>query len=104
MRNKFAAIVLGLIVPLFFSFPTSSAPSEVTPLRVGITADFPPMVYKEAGKVTGVEVDFANALGAELNRPVKFVEVDWADQITALAEGRTDIIMSGMSITPARQL
>jgi polar amino acid transport system substrate-binding protein len=31
------------------------------------------------------------------------VEIPWEDQITALLENRTDIIMSGMSITPARE-
>jgi polar amino acid transport system substrate-binding protein len=62
------------------------------------------MIYKDGGKLVGVEVDFANALGKELGRPVKLVEVDWEDQIPALADGKTDIIMSGMSITLARQL
>jgi len=62
------------------------------------------MVYKEAGQLAGIEVDFAKALGAELNRPIKFVEVNWEDQIPALMEGRTDIIMSGLSITRAREL
>jgi ABC-type amino acid transport substrate-binding protein len=79
-------------------------PADPVPLRVGVTANFPPMIYREGGKLAGVEVDFATALGKELGRPVKFVEVDWEDQIPALADGRTDIIMSGMSITLARQL
>jgi polar amino acid transport system substrate-binding protein len=79
-------------------------PGEPAPLRVGVTANFPPMIYKDGGKLVGVEVDFAKALGQELGRPVKLVEVDWEDQIPALADGRTDIIMSSMSITLARQL
>jgi len=78
--------------------------AEPTPLRIGVTANFPPMIYKDGGKLVGVEVDFANALGKELGRPIKLVEVDWEDQIPALADGKTDIIMSGMSITLARQL
>ena len=78
--------------------------AEPAPLRIGVTANFPPMIYKDGGKLVGVEVDFANALGKELGRPIKLVEVDWEDQIPALADGKTDIIMSGMSITLARQL
>jgi polar amino acid transport system substrate-binding protein len=50
------------------------------------------------------EADFAQALGQELGRPVKLVEVKWEEQIPALVEGRTDIIMSGLSITRPRQL
>ena len=74
------------------------------PLRVGITPDFPPVIFKQAGKLAGVEVDFANLLSKELNRPVEFIEVKWNDQIKSLQEGRTDIIMSGMSITEAREV
>jgi ABC-type amino acid transport substrate-binding protein len=62
------------------------------------------MIYKENGKITGVEADFAKALGEALGRPVEFVEVDWENQIPALMDGRTDIIMSDMSMTTAREL
>lgn len=79
-------------------------PAGPAPLKVGVTPSFPPMVYKEGDALTGVEVDFAKALGKELGRPVQFVELEWEDQIPALADGRTDIIMSTMSITLARQL
>ena len=72
-------------------------------LRVGITPNAPPMIFKEEGKIAGMEADFAQALGAALGRPVKFVEVRWDDQIPALLDDKTDIIMSSMSITRARQ-
>jgi polar amino acid transport system substrate-binding protein len=74
------------------------------PLRVGVTPHYPPLIYKEAGQLAGIEPDFARALGKELSRPVQFVELEWEEQIPALVEGRTDIIMSSMSITTARQL
>jgi polar amino acid transport system substrate-binding protein len=86
-----------------FSFSLGAAPDS-TPLRVGVTADFPPMIYKDAGKLVGLEADFAKVIGEELGRPIKLVEVRWEDQITALADGKTDIIMSSMSMTRARQL
>jgi polar amino acid transport system substrate-binding protein len=77
--------------------------AEVAPLRVGVTPVFPPMIFREGGKIVGVEADFAKALGQELGRPIKFVEVEWEDHFTALTENRTDIIMSAMSITRPRQ-
>jgi polar amino acid transport system substrate-binding protein len=77
---------------------------QPAPLKVGVTPIFPPMIFKEAGKICGVEADFAKEIGAALGRPIEFVEVGWEDQIPALIDGRTDIIMSDMSITTARQL
>jgi len=77
---------------------------DPVPLKVGITPNFPPMIYTEGGKITAVEADFAQALGEALGQPVQFVEIKWEDQIPALVDGRTDIIMSGMSITRAREL
>jgi polar amino acid transport system substrate-binding protein len=78
--------------------------ADSTPLRVGVTPVFPPMIHRDGGKLVGVEADFAAALGRELGRPIQFVEVKWDDQFAALAESRTDIIMSCVSITRPRQM
>ncbi|HMP74037.1 MAG TPA: ABC transporter substrate-binding protein [Kiritimatiellia bacterium] len=74
------------------------------PLRVGITADYPPLVFRQGGQFVGAEVELARALGEELGRPIQFVNVRWRDQIPALLGGKTDIIMSAMSITEARRV
>jgi polar amino acid transport system substrate-binding protein len=71
-------------------------------LRVGVTPNMPPLIDKAEGEMTGLEAEFARALGDRLGKPVRFVEVPWPRQIDALLSGKTDIIMSGMSITPAR--
>ena len=44
------------------------------------------------------------ALGEELGKRIQFVEVGWLDQIPALLEGKTDIVMSGMSITKTKEV
>jgi ABC-type amino acid transport substrate-binding protein len=100
--NRHFAFIWVLVLSLVAAW--GDPPAAPAPLKVGVTPNFPPMIYKEAGELAGVEVDFANALGKELGRPVQFVEVDWQDEIPALADGRTDIIMSSMSITLARQI
>jgi polar amino acid transport system substrate-binding protein len=72
------------------------------PLRVGISPIFPPMAFLRGKVLTGVEVDLARGLGQHLGRPVVFVQLPWDQQIASLNAGKTDIIMSSMSITPAR--
>jgi len=61
------------------------------------------MVFKQGKALAGVEVDLARALASRLQREVEFVEVPWKDQIEKLNEGKTDIIMSSMSVTMARR-
>jgi polar amino acid transport system substrate-binding protein len=74
------------------------------PLRVGVTPNYPPLVFMQNGKIAGAEVDLANRLGVRLGRPVVFVSLPWDKLIPALLDKRIDIIMSGMSVTEARQL
>jgi polar amino acid transport system substrate-binding protein len=92
-----------LAISLFVGIAGAAQAAESQPLRVGVTPRFPPLIFKEAGKIVGVEADFAQALGQALGRPVQFVEVDWEDQVDQLLDGRTDIIMSAMSVTRPRQ-
>ncbi len=101
-----AARCLALFVAtccLAITTAAQSASSQGAPLRVGVSPIFPPMVFKQGKELAGVEIDLARELGRELGRPVTFVELPWEDQTEALTGGRIDIIMSSMSITPARK-
>jgi polar amino acid transport system substrate-binding protein len=71
---------------------------------VAIAPYYPPLAFEQGDSVTGVEVELANLLGKELNRPVEFVKLKRDDLINAVQDGRADIIMSGMSVTKARQI
>jgi ABC-type amino acid transport substrate-binding protein len=104
-RRAFLAVALGGSVVLGSQcLSAADAPAAAKPpLRVGVSPVFPPMVFKQGKQLQGVEVDLARALGDHLGREVVFVELPWKDQIEALNDGRTDIIMSSMSITPARR-
>ncbi len=77
--------------------------ADSTVLRVGVSANSPPMIFKQGDRIVGVEADLAEALGRDLGRKVLFVEEKWENLIDALNEDRIDIIMSNMSITPARR-
>ncbi len=72
-------------------------------LRVGITANAPPLIYKNGKRFDGLEADLAKKLARHLGKRVKFVDMDWDELIPALEADKIDIIMSSMSITKARQ-
>lgn len=76
----------------------------VNSLRVGVSTNSPPLIYKEAGNIVGLEAELAREFAAYIDRPLQFVELRWQDQIPALLEGRTDIIMSAMSATQKRAI
>jgi len=80
---------------------TQNTPSE---LRVGVSPDYPPVIFNQNNTITGIEADLARKLGEALNRPVRFVVLNWQDEVSALMDGTIDIIMSGMSVTTAREI
>lgn len=73
-------------------------------LRVGVTPDYPPIVYEDGGAITGMEAEFARRMARELGRTPEFVSLRWDEQMPALMRGEIDVIMSGMTITDARQI
>ncbi len=84
--------------------PAPEVPVAGGVLRVGISPNMPPLIYRQDGRIVGLEAEFAEGLARHLGRRLEFVELAWDDQIPALLEGRTDIIMSGMSMTDLRRV
>ena len=83
---------------------SDAIPADKNTLRVGVSTNSPPLIFKQDGKIIGLEADFARELAKYLGKSLHFVELKWEDQIPALLENRIDIIMSGMSVTPLRQM
>ncbi len=86
--------------------PTGTPPdiSEDQVLRVGICPNAPPLIFKQDRRIVGIEAELANAFAAEMGKSLRFIELKWDELIPALLAERIDIIMSGMSITNARQV
>jgi len=97
-----AGILCSGCVASHQSAVSSDLPGEQL-LKVGITTNAPPMAYRENGKITGLEAEFAGGLAEYSGRKLRFVELKWEEQIPALLAGKIDIIMSAMTITDARR-
>lgn len=73
-------------------------------LKVGVGM-FEPWVMCDANdELIGFEVDLARKLAEDLGVRIQFVRMEWYFIVPALVERKFDVIVSGMSITPARSL
>lgn len=99
--------LLSLLLVLVLASCTASRESSVASssakvLRVGVSPDEPPLIYKSGGKISGIEADFAHLLARRLGAQVKFVEMPFDRLLKALDADKIDIVMSGMTVTELR--
>ena len=83
---------------------TLMATPALADLKMGVAAEpYPPFTSKDAsGKWVGWEIDFMNAVCAEIKEKCAVEEVALDGIIPALQAKKFDAIMSSMSITPER--
>ena len=82
--------------------PTPPVQQGEPVLRVGVSTNAPPFAFRQGGQTIGIEPALAARLGAYLGKKIELVPVPWEKQIDYLNQGKTDIIMSGMTITEQR--
>ena len=74
-------------------------------LVVGTAADMPPlnMTTKE-GQIIGLEVDIASLFAGGMGVKLTLTQVKFNDLLPALEAGQVDMVISGMTILPERNL
>ena len=113
--HRFAALVVLLMV----SMTTMGSADDKTlwqrstlkqvikngELRVGLEPGYAPfeMISKD-GRLIGLDVDLAQAMADAMGVRLKLVQLDWNGIMPALLTDQFDIIISGMTITPQRNL
>ncbi|MEL7463019.1 MAG: transporter substrate-binding domain-containing protein [Pseudomonadota bacterium] len=73
-------------------------------IRVGMATFVPWAMRDKNGDLIGFEIDVAKKVAADMEVEVEFVPTAWDGIIPALLAGKFDVIIGGMSITPARNL
>ena len=85
--------------------PVASRILERGELNVGMAGDMPPLnMTNKDGKVIGMEPDLAKSMASAMGVKLTIKTMNFPDLLPALAKGEVDIVMSGMTITPKRNL
>lgn len=74
-------------------------------LTVGTAASMPPLnMTTKDGKIIGLEIEIAEAMAEAMGVSLKVEKLPFAELLPALEAGRVDMVLSGMTMTPQRNL
>jgi polar amino acid transport system substrate-binding protein len=110
MKKRQAIVALGVVLTLFFAGSAEAGPvidriRSKGELVVGTSGDQPPLnATTRDGKIIGLEVDMATLMASAMGVKLKMVGMPFANLLPALKEGKIDLILSGMTMTPKRNM
>ena len=116
--KKIIAIVMAtlLCMSLFAACGNNNAPANnnndtgLTTLTAGklvmsTNAEFPPYeMTDDAGNYIGIDVEIATAIAKKLNLELEILDIDFDAALLAVQEGKSDIVMAGVTVNDDRKL
>ncbi len=98
-------LAILLIAPAAAASPVLKRIVDSDTLRIGVSGTQPPLNFKtKNGDLAGLEIDLAKGLAQTMGVKPVFVQKPFGQLLAALEAGEVDLVMSGMSITPERNL
>ena len=88
---------------------TSAAAAELTTVEAGkltmaTNATFPPYeMTTDAGTIEGIDVDTAQAIAEKLGLELQIDDMDFDAALLAVQQGKSDMVMAGVTVTDERQ-
>ncbi len=111
---RFVAVLICIIAQLSFQVidvPDLAAGQTIDRIRstgelvLGTPGDFPPFsVTSEQGDLIGFDISLAREFARTMGVNLRIVRLPFGELITSLKAGDVDMIMSGLSITPRRNM
>lgn len=96
----FAIAILSIII--IKPFQTNERPSEEI-LVIGLQSGYPPFEFMDTtGKMIGFDVEVAEMIAEKLQKRLVIKDMEFEGEILSLKQGKIDLIISGMNITPSR--
>ena len=110
--KKLIALTMALLMVLGL-FAACSKNDESTGLKtiekgvliMSTNAAFPPYeMTTDNGGFEGIDVEIADAIAKKLGLTLKISDMDFDSALLAVQQGKSDIVMAGVSVTDARKL
>jgi len=100
------ALCLSLLIPCAASAgPALDRILQRRELIVGITGNQPPLnATTKEGQIIGLDADLATYMSAAMGVKLSFSPMPFAELLPALLAGKVDVVISGMSMSPDRNL
>jgi polar amino acid transport system substrate-binding protein len=74
-------------------------------LAVGMTGEMPPLnMTTRDGMIIGLEVDLARRMAQAMGVDLRLQQIAFPDLLPALQAGKVDMVLSGMTMTPQRNM
>lgn len=101
---KLSSIILALVMTVCcFAGCSSNDAEKSNVLTMATSADFPPYEYYENDEIVGIDVDIMNAVCEIIGMELEPQDMSFDSVIGAAQTGKTDIAMSGITITEDRK-
>ncbi len=110
MKKRQVIVALGLVLTIFFAGAAEAGPvidriQSKGELVVGTSGNQPPLnATTKDGKIIGLEIDISTLMASAMGVKLRVVGMPFAQLLPALSEGKIDLILSGMTMTPKRNM
>ena len=102
MKNLKKILAAALALCMLFCFAGCGEDTSNT-LIVATNAEFEPFESLDAnGEFVGYEIDLMYAIGEKLGYEIQFDNMEFDGVVAAVANGTTDLAISGLTITAGR--
>lgn len=102
--KKLIAILLAATTVIAMSACGNSSSTQKATLSVATNAEFPPYeYYDDAGKITGIDMEIAQAIADKLGMELQIEDMAFDSVIASVQTGKCSIGMAGITVTDERK-
>lgn len=105
LKKYWLPLIAVIALISFFVIKSSHQEEKVSAdtLVVGLQSGYPPFEFMDTqGKIVGFDVDLAGRIADKLGKKLVIKDMEFEGEILSLKQGKIDLIISGMNITPSR--